>query len=408
MKSLTYRATTIACYMGYVTQAIAVNVAPLLFVTFQKEYGISLEMLGLLVTVEFIVQILVDLLATRLGPRLPYRTGAVLAHLFAVAGLVGLGVLPDLLPSAYAGVMISAILMSIGGGLIEVLISPMVDAIPGQKSAAAMSFLHSFYCWGVVAVVVLSTAFFGVFSAASWRWLPILWALVPAVALAMFFVVPIPRPVADNSGHATPLRKMLATPLFWLFMFLMLCAGAAELSVSQWASLFAESGLKVSKTVGDLLGPCAFALLMGLSRVVYGFASQRYNARRLLFFCGALCVAGYLLTVLAPWPGLSLVGFAIAGMAVGPFWPGLLSLGSQRFEAGGTAMFALLALCGDLGCSFGPGLVGAVSNRLQLDGSPVLQALQAGLGLAILFPVGILLGTWLLGRRQTAKNPLYK
>ncbi len=408
MKPLTFRATTVACYVGYVTQAIAVNVAPLLFVTFQKEFAISLEKLGFMVTLEFVVQILVDLLATRLGSRLPYRLGAVLAHVFASAGLVCLGILPGAMPDPYSGVVIGAMLMSVGGGLIEVLISPMVDAMPNEQKTGAMSLLHSFYCWGCVAVVLLSTLFFTAAGGEHWRWVPLLWALLPTANIVLFLLVPIPQPTVDTQGGATPLRRLLTTPAFWLLMLLMLCAGAAELSVSQWASLFAESGLRVSKTVGDLLGPCAFAALMGLSRVVYAAATRRFDPRKLLLLCGVLCVAGYALTVLSPWPWLSLVGFGVCGLAVGPFWPGVLSLGSDRFPAGGTAMFALLALCGDLGCAAGPGIVGVVSNRLQLAGHSVLDALQSGLGVAILFPVGIIFGTRLLGRQKRAKNVLYK
>ena len=401
MKKLTFRSTTAACYLGYVTQAISINLLPLLYVTFQNEFSVSLDRIGLLVTVLFATQLLMDLLATRFSHLISYRSGCVAAHVFAALGLVGICFLPDLTADPYVGLLLSGICLSVGGGLTEVLISPMVDAMPGEQKTGAMSLLHSFYCWGFMAVVLLSTLFFVTLGTARWRLLALLWAVVPAVTAVLFCLVPMPdKPEERDGGRGMSLRQLFSSRTMWLLMLLMVCSGAAEMAPAQWASLFAESGLQVSKTTGDLLGPCAFACLQGLSRVAFAGFSSRQDPRRLMAACGALCVVGYLTVVLSPWPLLSLIGFGICGVAVGPMWPGVLSLGSARFPVGGTAMFALLALCGDLGCCAAPAVVGWVSEGLQQNGASVQEALKNGMGLCVLFPVMLFVGLLLLGRRK--------
>ena len=381
-----YKATLVTCFLGYVTQAIAINLLPLLFVTFQREFSVSLEQLGLLITVSFIVQMTVDLLATRYGDLIGYRTGSIASQVTAVLGLVSLGVLPYCLPDPYVGLMIGTVLMAIGGGLIEVLISPIVDALPGESRPGIMSLLHSFFSWGFLAVVLLSTVYFAVCGIENWRWLPMLWAIPPFITALLFCVVPLPDPKTEEGGNKTVLRRLLASPQFWLMMLLMLCAGSSEIAASQWASLFAEVGLGVPKAMGDLIGPCGFALLMAISRVYFAGGQRAKNMTRSLTACGLGCVCGYLLIVLSPWPLLSLAGFAVCGFSVGLMWPGVLSLGAKAFPTGGTAMFSLLALCGDIGCSIGPGIVGGISNALQRVGEPTLIALKWGIAVAAMFP----------------------
>ncbi len=395
-----YRVSLGACFLGYVTQAISINFLPLLFATFQREFTVSLEELGLLVTVSFIVQMLVDLLATRFGDRIGYRAGAIAAHVAAVMGLVLLAVLPSLLPDPYVGLLIGTVLMAIGGGLIEVLISPIVDAMPFDGKAGVMSLLHSFFSWGFLAVVLLSTAFFALFGTAYWRWLAVFWATVPFVTGVLFCFVPLPEPKTQAGGSGRMLKQLFRSPAFLLMLLLMLCAGASEIASSQWASLFAEVGLGVPKAVGDLLGPCAFALLMGTSRVI--FSSKRLSSHlpTSLFWCGVGCVVGYLLVVLSPLPLLSLAGFGVCGFSVGVMWPGILSLGADAFPNGGTAMFSLLALCGDVGCSVGPSVVGSLSNTLQNAGLSTLAALKWGLAVAAVFPVLLVFMVGVLRRRK--------
>ncbi len=376
-----YHSTIYACFTGFIVQAIVNNFAPLLFLTFQKTYHITLDRIALLITVNFGTQLIVDFLSSKCIDRVGYRAGIVAAHVFAAGGLLSLAVLPELLPDAYAGIVISVILYAVGGGLIEVLVSPIVEACPTERKEAAMSLLHSFYCWGQLGVVVLSTCFFSGVGIRFWKVLCVFWALIPAVNAIVFTRVPIHSLTED--GSSLPIRALAREKTFWLLLVLMLCAGACELSVSQWASAFAESALGVSKTVGDLAGPAAFAFLMGTARAFYAKASAHIPLHRFMVFSGALCVASYLLIALSPLPILSLLGCALCGLSVGILWPGTFSIAARQIPAGGTALFALLALGGDLGCGSGPTLVGFVSSLFG-------DHLKTGILSASIFPIVLL------------------
>lgn len=397
---LTYRHTKYAAYIGYITQAIVNNLPALLFVTFNSDYGISLEKIGALVSINFGIQILVDFFAVKYIDRIGYRVGAVAAHIFAVAGLCCFGILPEIMENKYAALLIAMALNAIGGGLTEVLISPIVESLPGDEKASAMSILHSFYCWGHMAVVILSTAFFAFIGLDNWRILPFIWAIVPLFNI--FFFSKVPLRVLVEESERVPVLQLFKNKVFWLLMLLMVAAGASEQSMSQWSSLFAEVGLNVSKAMGDLLGPCLFAALMGLARLIYGALGSRLNIRRALMYTSVLCVAGYLISVLAPWPIISLIGCGLCGFSVGLMWPGVFSVGSETYPQGGTAMFALLALAGDLGCGGGPGLVGLISG--WFEGSlGVMDALKSGLGVAIIFPIIMIAGLMLLKKYAKAR-----
>lgn len=384
-----YRRTLYASYLGYITQAIINNLAPLLFVIFQDEYHISVAQIGFLVTYNFGVQILVDVLAARYAEHLGYKPCIVVAHVLCAAGLVGLGVLPGLMPP-YAGLLLAVTVYAVGGGLIEVLISPIVQVLPTDEKSSAMSLLHSFYCWGHAAVVILTTLFFWLVGTAYWRLLTALWAILPAANAVLFVGCPI-RVLSEDAGPM-PVKQLLRMGMFWLFAILMVCSGAAEQAMSQWASYFAERGLRVSKSMGDLLGPCLFALLMGLSRLFYGIKGEKIPLERFIIFSGILCIASYLIAVLAPLPVLALVGCGLCGLSVGILWPGVFSLAAEYCPQGGTAMFALLALAGDVGCSSGPSLVGAVAQGFH-------GQLKAGLLAAIVFPVVLSVGVRFLKRK---------
>lgn len=388
-----YRQTIYASYVGYIVQAIVNNLAPLLFLTFQRQYDISIEKIGLLITLNFGVQLIVDLLSARYVDRIGYRPSIMAAHAFAALGLIGMGVLPGLLPSPYLGLVIAIVLYAIGGGLIEVLISPIVEACPTEDKSGNMSLLHSFYCWGQVSVILLSTIYFKVVGIGHWKWLTILWAVVPVVNFFWFAKVPINKLVEED--HALPIRKLFSMKLFWVFVVMMVCAGASEQAMSQWASAFAEMGLEVDKTVGDLLGPCMFAVLMGTSRVFYGKFSEKINLVSFIAGSGVLCIFSYFLAVFSPVPVLSLAGCALTGLAVGIMWPGTFSLAAEKCPQGGTAMFAMFALAGDLGCSSGPGLVGTVSGIFE-------NQLKAGLLAAVVFPILLIVGILFL-KKMTSK-----
>ncbi len=380
MKSLQYRHTKYAAYLGYITQAIGNNLAPLLFTAFQREFNLSLDQISFLIAANFGIQIMVDLSAAHFIDRIGYRKSALIAHITASIGLLLLGILPFHM-QPFGGMVISVMLCAVGGGLNEVVISPIVEAIPGDEKESDMSLLHSFYCWGQVAVVLFSTLFFQMAGIQNWRYLPMLWALIPASNILLFSFVPI-RSLSEN-GESLPLVKLFRIKIFWMFLIMMLCAGASELGMSQWSSYFAENFLHVSKTVGDLLGPCAFAILMGISRTFYGFFGTKINLNQMIFLSGILCVFSYLLAALASNAILSLIGCALCGLSVGIMWPGTYSLAASSCF-GGTAMFAILALAGDVGCSIGPSLVGTVSDWTS--------NMKIGLLSAAIFPLVLLIG----------------
>ncbi len=407
---MTYRHTLQASYLGYVTQAIVNNLPPLLFIVFSRDFGISLEKIGLLISLNFGVQIATDLACAHLTDKIGYRISAVVAHALSALGLVLMGFLPHVM-DPYAGLVIAMVVNAVGGGMIEVLISPIVESLPGDKKAASMSLLHSFYCWGQTAVVLFSTLFFVAFGLASWRWVTALWALVPF--FNMFFFMRVPLCALVEEGQGMGLRALFRKGAFWLLLLMMVCAGASEQAMAQWASLFAELGLGVSKTVGDLLGPCAFAVLMGLARVYFGSKGAHLPLTRVLALSALLCVGSYFVAVFSPLPLLSLAGCALCGLSVGAMWPATISLSSRRFPQGGTAMFAMLALAGDLGCSGGPGLVGLVSSRAEqglawvrtLFQGGEQAALKAGILLAVAFPVLMVLAVGIAraaGRKEAA------
>lgn len=387
-----YKKTMAACFIGYIVQAIINNLVPLLFLTFEKTYRIPLQQITMLISINFGIQLLVDLLSAAFVDKIGYRTSIILAHACSVAGLFGLVFLPECLPSAFAGLLISVIVYALGGGLLEVLVSPIMESCPTDNKEKAMSLLHSFYCWGHVAVVLLSTLFFQVFGIQNWKILVCLWLVVPIVNGVLFAKVPI-APLIGEGETGMTMFALFRDKTFWLLMLLMLCAGASEQAVSQWASVFAEKGLGVSKAVGDLAGPMAFAVLMGSARAFYGKFGERMDLDKFMAGSGILCMVSYLLISLAPYPFLSLVGCAVCGLSVGIMWPGSFSKASAAIRSGGTAMFALLALAGDVGCSGGPALVGVISSTCSDD-------LKKGILAAIIFPVLLVAGILGLKLRQ--------
>lgn len=387
-----YQSTVYACFVGYIVQAIVNNFVPLLFLTFHNSYGIPLIQITFLVTLNFGVQLLVDLASVAFVDRIGYRISLMIAHGCSALGLALLAFLPDCLPDPYVGILISVVLYAIGGGLLEVLVSPVMESCPTPNKEAAMSLLHSFYCWGHVGVVLISTAFFSLFGISHWRIMACVWAIIPMVNLFVFSRVPIASLIKEGETGMT-LPQLLKNKLFWILMLLMICAGACEQAVSQWASTFAEQSLGVSKALGDLAGPMLFAILMGASRAIYGKLGDRLPLEKCIFGCAVLCLVSYLVISLSPIPIISLIACGICGFSVGIFWPGTFSMASAALPTGGTAMFALLALGGDVGCGGGPTYVGTLSSALGGD-------LKMGILLATLFPVLMLFG---LGLKKANK-----
>lgn len=379
-----YDCTMRACFTGYIVQAIVNNFVPLLFLTFQRTYHIPLQQITLLVTFNFGIQLLTDLLSVAFVDRMGYRASMVLAHILSALGLICLTVLPEWMGHPFAGSLISVIIYAVGGGLLEVLVSPVVEACPSTHKEKAMSMLHSFYCWGHVGVVLFSSIFFKLAGIENWKLLAVLWAVIPILNALVFTRVPI-APVLPEGEEGMTIGTLFQNRTFWLLFVMMICAGASEQSVSQWASLFAEKGLGISKTAGDLAGPMAFAVLMGASRAFYGNYGEKINLDRFMAVSSVLCILSYLCLVFMPVPVLSLAGCALCGLSVGIMWPGTFSRASKALPAGGTALFALLALGGDIGCSGGPSLVGMVSGMCKGN-------LKIGILAALIFPVLLLTG----------------
>ena len=379
-----YDCTMRACFTGYIVQAIVNNFVPLLFLTFQRTYHIPLQQITLLVTFNFGIQLLTDLLSVAFVDRMGYRASMVLAHILSALGLICLTVLPEWMGHPFAGILISVIIYAVGGGLLEVLVSPVVEACPSTHKEKAMSMLHSFYCWGHVGVVLFSSIFFKLAGIENWKLLAVLWAVIPILNALVFTRVPI-APVLPEGEEGMTIGTLFQNRTFWLLFVMMICAGASEQSVSQWASLFAEKGLGISKTAGDLAGPMAFAVLMGASRAFYGNYGEKINLDRFMAVSSVLCILSYLCLVFMPVPVLSLAGCALCGLSVGILWPGTFSRASKALPAGGTALFALLALGGDIGCSGGPTLVGMVFGMCKGN-------LKAGILAALIFPIFLLIG----------------
>ena len=381
-----YQKTIYACFTGYIVQAIVNNFVPLLFLTLQSAYNIPLSKITMLVTINFGLQLLIDLASVTFVDRIGYKASMLLAHVCAAVGLILLAFLPELTPDPFAGIFISVMLYAVGGGLLEVLLSPVVEACPTEHKEKTMSLLHSFYCWGHVGVVLLSTIFFGIFGIENWKILAVIWALVPLCNGAFFIKVPVPS-LTEEGERGDSLKELAARKIFWVFMLMMLCAGASEQSVSQW----------VSKTVVDLAGPMAFAVLMGTSRAFYGKFGDKLDLDKFMIGSSILCMASYLCISLVPSPVFGLIGCAVCGLSVGIMWPGTFSKASATIPKGGTAMFAMMALAGDLGCSGGPTLAGMVSSALGDD-------LRKGILAAVCFPVLLLLGILLCRRSAAAKG----
>ena len=410
-KPLTYKHTLRSCYLGYIVQAIIANLAPLFFVTFQTAFAISFEQIGRLILLTFGTQLVVDLLSVKFVDKIGYRASLILAHGCSVAGLVLLGILPRMLPDPYTGLVVSVTIYAVGGGLIEVLISPIVDSLPSEAKASSMSLLHAFYSWGQVLVILITTVCVGLTGDGVWWVYPLVWAAVPLLNLFQVIRVPLMPPPPDEDK--VPLRRLFSSRAFLVGLLMMMCAGAAELSMSQWSSLFAEKGLGVPKLMGDLLGPCLFGLLMGVGRTVYGIWGSRFDLKKAMLGSAALCIVCYAVTVFVPSPLPALLGCAFCGLSVSLMWPGTISLSAARFPGAGTAMFGMLALAGDLGCSLGPWLTGVVSDTVQripsladaMQGSglaPDQWGLRAGLAVAVVFPLLLLIGVSSL--RKTPKK----
>ena len=377
-----------ACFVGYIVQAIVNNFVPLLFVTFQKTYQIPLSKITLLITINFIIQLLIDLLSAGFVDRIGYKASVTIAHICSAVGLLALTLLPELTADPFVGILIAVAVYAVGGGLLEVLISPIIEACPTDNKEKAMSLLHSFYCWGHVGVVLISTIFFSTMGIENWKILARIWAVIPVLNGIVFLFSPI-YSLHEEGEKGLTIRELFGKKIFWLVMLMMTCAGASEQAVSQWASTLAEKSFGINKTIGDLAGPMAFAILMGSSRAFYGKFGDKINLERFMQYSAILCMISYLMIAFIPVPALGILGCAVCGLSVGIMWPGTFSMAAASVKRGGTALFALLALAGDVGCSSGPTYVGMISGTLN-------DNLKMGIFAALVFPILMIVGIKLI------------
>lgn len=393
-KRISYSSTVSACYIGYVCQAAVNNLAPLLFIIFQTRYSMSYDKISMLILINFITQLLVDLSSVKLSKHMSVRSMTILAHIMCAAGLIMMGTLPLVAENTFTVLILSVIVYAVGGGLTEVLISPIIEAIPdtaGSAKAAAMSLLHSFYCWGQVAVVLLSTGFLAAFGENLWFLLPVIWAILPIFNAIFFTKVPLAPSLSENNN--VKLSALFKQKGFVLILILMLCAGASELAMSQWSSLFAQKGLMISKSLGDLLGPCLFAVLMGTGRALYAVFANKISLYKIMTASGILCIVCYIIVAFSDVSALSLSACALCGLSVAVMWPGTFSLAAAKYKSGGTAMYSLMALAGDLGCASGPFIAGMICNFVTASGADESSGMKTGLGFSVLFPVILVICT---------------
>lgn len=390
-----YKKTVMACFIGAISQAIVVNFAPLLFVTFQNIFGIPLEEITVLISLNFITQFSTDLVASKYAKRIGYRKCLIAAHSMAGGGLIMMAFLPQII-NPFAALIMATIIYAVGGGLLEVLTSPLLEACPTKNKSAIMSLMHSFYSWGVVGVVIVSTVFFELFGIHNWAVMACIWAMVPLGNIILLSTAPMYE-ISDSGEDKPNYKQLFSQKVFWLIIIIMLCSGAAELAVSQWASTFVEQGFHLSKSTGDLIGVGGFAAFMGLSRVIYSKCANRISPMRAIALSTCLCIVSYLMIGLSNSGVIGLMGCVICGFSVGILWPGTLSMASEKVVSGGTTMFALCALGGDIGCTSGPALAGFMTGVLGGD-------LRLGILCSIIFPILLIVALGLLKEDKKFKG----
>ncbi len=405
-KETNWKSTIFACYRGNFTQASIVNLSPLLFVIFQNKFNLSYTMLASLILFNFVTQIVADLLSVKFVDKIGYRKAAVTAHIMAALGLILMAILPQILPSAFLGLAVSTMTCAFGGGICEVILSPIVEAIPGDAKASAMSLLHSMYSWGQFTVVLVTTLTLMIVGDDLWYIIPLIWATIPLYNIFSFLRVPLQQTLSAH--EKTPLKEMFKSKIFIIILIAMLCAGASELAICQWSSLFFEKGLGVNKVLGDILGPCLFAITMGIGRTLFGIYGTKINLYNCLIISSILCIACYLGTALFSSPILALISCALCGLSVALMWPGSISTGAALFKRGGASLFGVMAVMGDVGASIGPSTVGAISDFVKFNFAldPITAdtvALKVGILSAVIFPI-ILLFTFIWMKRYAKKH----
>ncbi len=391
MKQPNFKHTFRACFMGFFIQSIVCVFTPLLFVIFNTEYKISLPLITMISTVNFVVQFITDGFSIFFLQKIGYRKAGILAHFFAFCGLVILGTVAPRMPNMYLWIMIAVVLYSIGGGLLEVVLSPIIENTPSKSKSGTMSMLHSMFSVGSVATVLLTTIGLKIFGWQSWKYISVMWAILPFLNMIYFFFIPINE--GNENIEREPIWSFFRDRAFWGFLLVMMCGGAAEIGISQWASAFAETSLGISKTAGDVIGPCMFAVMMGVARMLHSRYPHLITLSKAIMYSGILATVCYLGAALVPIPFVALAFCGLCGFAVGIMWPGTLSLATRKYPAAGGTLFAVMALAGDLGCTAGPTAVGFVASIFGGN-------LRTGLLIGAFFPIVMVAGLMALNRKR--------
>ena len=389
-----YKSTIAACYIGSFVQAIIVNTTPILFIPLREQFGLTFQQMGLLVLINFISQVGCDILFSNAIDKYGFRRFVVAAHGLAVVGLVLFAASPLLFDRPFAGFVTATIIFSGSGGLLELLLSPIVNAIPTDEKAGAMSVLHSFYSWGQAAVILLTTVLLFVFGRAWWQWIILIWTLVPLFNFFFLMRVPFAPNVPEEQRQG--MDKILLKPFFIAALATILCGAAAELCISQWASAYLEEAMRLPKVVGDVGGVCLFAVMMGVGRLFYGMYGKKINVSLMMLIGTVGAAACYITVALSGTAVLSLLACGLCGLCVSLLWPGTLVVASEHYPLAGAWMFAILA-AGDIGASAGPWLMGVVAEQAHrlpfLSGlltqgmSPDQLGLRAAMLVSALFPI---------------------
>lgn len=390
LKLSSYQHTVRASSLGYIVQSMVNTFAPLLFVTFQTTYHISLSQVSLIIAVNFISQIILDFFASRFADRIGYRKCVVAAQILITIGTAGMAFFPEWFSNPLAGLLVAVIIYGSGGGLTEVLLTPIVQACPIERKDKTISMLHAFYCWGSVIIILGSTLFFKLAGIENWKLLACIWAILPLVNAIYFLMVPMYELVPEEDRMS--MKELFSNRDFWILILLMFCAGSCEMAIAQWASSFAEEGLRVSKALGDLMGPCMFAALKGIERTWYGKRGKEEHLWSFMMFCAVLCGGCYIVLGFSHSAIISLISCAVAGFASGVIWPGTFTHAAKILPTGGTALFGMLALAGDVGCGAGPVIVGLISSSLN-------DNLQAGFLFGTSFSILLIVGLFLIRQR---------
>ena len=393
-----YLPTKIASYVGFVVQAVINNFLPILFIVFQNVYGLSYEKLARIIVFNFATQIIVDMCVPKIISALGYRKCAVMCQGLAALGLMMLGILPNIMENTYFAIIMSVMVYAFGSGLMEVALSPLVEGLPSKNKRGSMAILHSFYCWGQAFTVIVTTALVLGFGFKNWTYVPLVWASIPFFNMFAFLKVPIIEP--DKTEKRDGLLNLLRNDKFRLYMIMMLCAGAAEVAMAQWASLFAQNALGVSKVVGDLAGPCAFAVFMGTGRIWYALAAKKVSFKKTIIVMSIGACICYMMVAICNVAAVSLVFCAICGFTVSIAWPGIYSAGAVAFPKASAVMYSVFAMCGDTGCALGPWLIGIIADNLGLN---------IGFAAASIFPIGMILSAVLLLKKdcKSTKKVIY-